>query len=502
MASSHTVEFLSFRRTFTLLILLVVLPSAGVSAFGIVAIVNERAAVEKRLETVWGTRLNAAQSELTASLAAATPVVEDDGLSLMLNGVKLTDVGFTVNGEVSSADARVATAVRGLGPELTGLPERPVVFSVADGQSMLLTAMRAGERVVGARLSMKALDVLLGRTAARLFPPAEPAQLKLVPVKREAPEGLMARLVSGVSEAREAALGGRELAAVTLPAPLQDFRLVALTDGEDPVAVASSRNRTLYGILLGIFYITLALGVIFTGRTLYREARLSRLKTDFVSLVSHELRTPLTSIRMFIEMLALDRVKGDEMQTVLDLLSRETTRLSDMIESVLDWARIESGRKEYKKELTDAQCLVDAAVAAFRAQHMDAAMTFDVVVQDGLPRLYVDRAAIGGALLNLLQNAFKYTRKDDKQIALRAVRDGDHVVFEVQDNGIGIPAREQRKIFDRFYRVDDLLSRETEGSGLGLSIAQRIVQAHDGRISVDSAPNRGSTFRIHLPAAP
>jgi two-component system, OmpR family, phosphate regulon sensor histidine kinase PhoR len=104
-------------------------------------------------------------------------------------------------------------------------------------------------------------------------------------------------------------------------------------------------------------------------------------------------------------------------------------------------------------------------------------------------------------LLNLLQNARKYSKKEDGRIDLRAVLDDDFVVFEVEDRGVGIPRREQKRIFDRFYRVDSLLTRETEGSGLGLSIAQRIVQAHDGWISVDSVPGKGSTFRIHLPKA-
>jgi hypothetical protein len=122
-------------------------------------------------------------------------------------------------------------------------------------------------------------------------------------------------------------------------------------------------------------------------------------------------------------------------------------------------------------------------------------------VADGLGNIEIDRSALSGALLNLLQNARKYSKKGDARIDLRAVLDDDFVVFEVEDRGVGIPRREQKRIFDRFYRVDSLLTRETEGSGLGLSIAQRIVQAHDGWISVDSVPGRGSTFRIHLPKA-
>lgn len=503
MAGPANVELLSFRRAFTLLILLVVLPSAGLSGFGVVAIINERAVVEKRIESLWIGRVNAASRQLIETLNSARVVGRDPVLVLESNGVLLTDTGFRVtDGVVETSDPHIETAVRALGKELVGLPTRPVVFSVTSPQgTFLLTALREGDHVSGAQVSAQAVEKILGGIGASVTPSGEEARYALVPVKREAPpEGVMARLASGVSEVREA-LGPRELAGVLLPSPLQDFRLVVRATGEDPVATASTRNRVVYSVLLGLFYVTLALGVIYTGRTLYREARLSRMKTDFVSLVSHELRTPITSIRMFIETLAMGRVKEpQELQTVLDLLSKETARLSGMIESVLDWSRIESGKKTYRKEKVAASTLADAAVEAFKAQHIGTELPLAVTIGASLGNVEIDRDALSGALLNLLQNAWKYS-KDDKRIELRVANDDEFVVFEVEDHGVGIPRREQKRIFDRFYRVDSLLTRVTEGSGLGLSIAQRIVQAHDGWISVDSVPGRGSTFRIHLPRA-
>jgi two-component system, OmpR family, phosphate regulon sensor histidine kinase PhoR len=504
MAGPENVELLSFRRAFTLLIVLVVLPSAGLSGFGVVAIVNERAAVEKRIEGVWANRLSQARQELLDGLTSLHVRSTSPALVLEQGGIALTDVPFTmIGGQVESADPRIEAAVKALGPELASVPAQPIIFSVTSPQgTFLLAAMSDEGRVLGAQISSQAIERLVATIGARATPAGEEARFVLQPVKREAPpEGVMARLVSGVTEVKEAALGPRELASSSMPAPLQDFRLVVQATGEDPVAKASTRNRVVYSVLLGLFYVTLALGVIYTGRTLYREAKLSRLKTDFVSLVSHELRTPLTSIRMFIDMLALGRVKDPaEMQTVLDLLSKETTRLSGMIESVLDWSRIESGKKQYRKERMPAADLVDAAVSAFKAQHLDTPLQLTVTLAPDVGDVEIDRASVSGALLNLLQNAWKYS-KDDKRIELRCTRDDEFLVFEVEDHGVGIPRREQKRIFDRFYRVDTLLTRDTEGSGLGLSIAQRIVQAHDGWISVDSLPGRGSTFRIHLPVA-
>jgi len=265
------------------------------------------------------------------------------------------------------------------------------------------------------------------------------------------------------------------------------------------VARASTRNRVVYAVLLGLFYLTLTFGVVYTGRALYREAKLSRMKTDFVSLVSHELRTPLTSIRMFIETLALGRLKDPaQMQEVLQLLTRETERLSVLIERVLDWARIESGRKEYQREPVRVEELVETALAAFRAQRLEGGMDLKVELAQGLPTVEADRHAVSGALLNLLQNAYKYSGQD-KRIELTARADRKWVSLSVRDNGVGISSKDRKRIFERFYRVDNLLTRKTEGSGLGLAITKRIIEAHGGRIKVDSEVGRGSRFTLQLP---
>ncbi|MFZ5471235.1 MAG: sensor histidine kinase [Myxococcota bacterium] len=498
-------ELLSFRRTFALLIVLVVLPSAGLSGFGVLAIINERAAVEKRLEAAWAGKLDAVSQRLTARLSQLTAHLEDDRLTFATaEGTEVSDVSFTVSGgEVRTADPRLRQALAAFASELTPLGERPLFFSVAGVQgTYLIGALRRGDTTFGARLSPPATKELLALAAQGLVTRGEAVSFQLRPVKREVAEGFFGRLASGVADVREAALGGpRELSGKTLAPPMQDFRLVALPLGEDPVAQASARNRTLYGVLLGVFYVTLALGVVYTGRALYREAKLSKLKTDFVSLISHELRTPLTSIRMFIETLALGRVK-DPAQTseVLSMLSKETERLSDMIERVLDWARIESGRKTYHRQVQPVEALVEASLTAFRAQRMGAEVDLSYHLPSGLPQVEIDRDAVAGALLNLLQNAYKYSG-ENKRIEVRARPEASGVAIEVHDFGIGIAPREKKRIFERFYRVDELLTRRTEGSGLGLSIAKRIVEAHGGKISVKSELGKGSTFTIHLPRA-
>jgi len=502
VSRASTPIVLSFRRTFALLILLVVLPSAGLSGFGVVAIINERAAVEKRLEAAWHGTLEALAEELPRALRQTRFVERDGALALItVKGQVLSEVPFQVRGDkVESSDAALSAALTALLPELANLPAERTVFSLpVGGHPKLIATERTGDAVRGAQLSDATVEALLEGLAERYLASPEPVRFSLLPVPREAGEGLVNRLMSEVVQARANALGPQVLAELVLSPPLQNFRLVVLPTGEDPVARASTRNRAVYAVLLGLFYLTLTFGVVYTGRVLYREAKLSRLKTDFVSLVSHELRTPLTSIRMFIETLALGRLKDPaQTQEVLQLLTRETERLSTLIERVLDWARIESGRKEYHREHLEVAQLVEATVAAFRAQRLDGGVELKVEVPADLPRVEVDRHAVEGALLNLLQNAYKYSGQD-KRISLTAHVDGKWVDLSVEDNGMGIAPRERKRIFERFYRVDNLLTRKTEGSGLGLAIAKRIIEAHGGRILLQSEVGKGSRFTIQLP---
>ncbi|XXF79388.1 ATP-binding protein [Myxococcaceae bacterium GXIMD 01537] len=495
---------LSFRRTFALLLLLVVLPSAGLSGFGVVAIINERAAVEKRLEAAWQGTLESLSEELPSALRTARLVEQDGAVQLrMPDGRVLSEESFRMDSQDVHADTpQLAEALATVRPEAASLPPGLTLFSLpVGGRAALVATERQGDGVRGARLSLTEVEALLGELAADQVTPGEPVRFALLPVPREGTDGsLVSRLMSEVAQARANALGPQVLAERVLAPPLQDFRLVVLPTGEDPVARASTRNRAVYGVLLGLFYLTLTFGVVYTGRVLYREARLSRMKTDFISLVSHELRTPLTSIRMFIETLSLGRVQEPaQMQEVLQLLLRETERLSSLIDRVLDWARIESGRKVYQRTTLPATELVDAALAAFRAQRLDGGQVdLKVDVPAQLPEVDGDREALAGALLNLLQNAYKYTGAD-KRITLSAQVRGKWVDLSVEDNGMGIAPRERKRIFERFYRVDNLLTRKTEGSGLGLAIAKRIVEAHGGRIAVHSEPGKGSRFTLQLP---
>jgi two-component system phosphate regulon sensor histidine kinase PhoR len=274
--------------------------------------------------------------------------------------------------------------------------------------------------------------------------------------------------------------------------------VLLLTLGIVTMIIGHAGFDLLLGILMVCFVAAVTTGVILVLVFIRREANLSELQADFVSKVSHELRTPLTAIRLFAE--TLERAKEDPKtsEECVKMLALETEKLSRRIQRLLDWGRMEAGRKLYDLQPTPPIEIVESATEAFSPLRSDDKLVFEAQVDDDLPEVLVDRDAMTDALLNLLSNARKYGGTPPI-VSLRTYRDArGSVVFEVSDNGAGIPRALHRRIFDKFYRIDDRLSRTREGSGLGLAIVKHIVRGHKGRVVVESAAGKGSKFSILL----
>ena len=266
------------------------------------------------------------------------------------------------------------------------------------------------------------------------------------------------------------------------------------------LVLGDARLQLLLGILVLCLTGAVVTGVVLIWVFVRRDAKLSELQADFVSKVSHELRTPLTSIRMFTETLALRRGNAEVEDRCIEALTRESKRLQELIDRLLDWGRMESGRRLYEKKTEDVGAIIEEVVAAFEPFRERQGVELAVDVPAALPLASCDRGAIKDAVLNLVTNAYKYGGEQPK-IAIAVASREKEVRIAVTDNGPGIEQSEHKRIFEKFYRVDDRLSREREGSGLGLAIVQHVMRAHRGHVEVESEIGKGSTFTLVLPLA-
>jgi signal transduction histidine kinase/DNA-binding response OmpR family regulator len=226
-------------------------------------------------------------------------------------------------------------------------------------------------------------------------------------------------------------------------------------------------------------------------------AEIDRGKTAFFSNVSHEFRTPLTLMLGPIEEALSDPATPQGVRSRLRLAHRNSLRLLKLVNSLLDFSRIEAGRVEASYEPTDLAALTSDLASTFRSALERAGLSFAVDCESLGEPVYVDREMWEKIVLNLLSNAFKFTFNGRIGVHLR--RQGDQAVLEVADTGVGIPDHELPRLFERFHRVEGTRGRSQEGSGIGLALVQELVRLHGGQIDVDSGPGRGSVFRVQIP---
>ena len=261
-------------------------------------------------------------------------------------------------------------------------------------------------------------------------------------------------------------------------------------------------KRDFYILLVAVVIAALFLGGYLAVRSTAKELQLAKLKSDFVSTVSHEFRTPLTSIRYLAELLERGRVRDEERkQQYFRTISGESERLNRLIENILDFSKIEAGMKEYQMEEADIAALSRDVASRLLEQPAYSRVSLKTEIADGMPKISIDPEAVSRALFNLLDNAAKYSGHNP-QITLRAWSEAGEVCLQVEDNGIGIRPRDQKRIFEKFYRSASAMAGDVKGSGIGLTLVDHIVKAHGGRVGLESELGKGTKVTIRLPVRP
>jgi len=263
--------------------------------------------------------------------------------------------------------------------------------------------------------------------------------------------------------------------------------------------------RLTLGLLIAVLLLSIVMGSWLIVKDFNRQLTLTRQKTDFVSNVSHELKTPLTSIRMFSELLAEGRVGDPEKcNSYLQIIAAESSRLTRLINNVLDFAHLERGEKKYEMCQLDLVALARETAETYRPHLEKAGFKFQCDLPDREIQVKADRDALAQIIVNLLSNAEKYSGPQ-REIEVRLHFHNStppQVELQVLDRGLGVPTGCQEKIFEKFYRAHDSLSSGIQGSGLGLTLARQIARAHGGDVTYQPREGSGSCFSLRLPLIP
>jgi two-component system phosphate regulon sensor histidine kinase PhoR len=260
------------------------------------------------------------------------------------------------------------------------------------------------------------------------------------------------------------------------------------------------KQRALTNILLiGLLTVVLILGVWIVYRNIKKEVELAQIKSEFVSNVSHELRTPLSLISMFSETLEMDRVKTDEKKKeYYSIISSEANRLSKIVNSILNFSKMEAGKRQFNFVDSYLNDVVENVYRSYKFHLEQKGFTFNLTKDETIPIIKIDEEAVSEAIVNLVDNAVKYS-DNKKEITIRTGKENNFAYVEVEDKGIGIPEKDQKKIFDKFFRVSSGNIHNVKGSGIGLSIVKYIMDAHKGEVRLTSKVEEGSIFKLLIP---
>ena len=266
---------------------------------------------------------------------------------------------------------------------------------------------------------------------------------------------------------------------------------------EEQPGGGSGQTFLAFALILALAFTLLAGYLLW--RDVQRDLRLAELRSQFVSSVTHELKTPLTAIRMFTETLRLDEEVDRETRCeYLDTILHESERLSRLVDNVLDFGKIERGKKIYHFKPVRLDEVVEGAARSVQYPLERAGFTLEVAVEHDLPPVAADSDALQQAILNLLSNAMKYSG-DSRHIHLGLELKNGHARIEVVDRGIGIAPEEQTRIVEQFYRAPIPENQHVPGTGLGLTLVSHIAKAHGGDLEIQSSAGAGSSFTIRLP---
>jgi signal transduction histidine kinase len=277
------------------------------------------------------------------------------------------------------------------------------------------------------------------------------------------------------------------------------YSLVVLSIESDLFAPVFETRMYLYYIILFLILSLLMLGIMVLVRDVYREAELAKLKSHFISNVTHEIKTPISTIHALTENLVNGLIPDQsKQQRYFHLIQRNSERLNHLVSNFLDFSRIEAKKKIYQKELLPVRDVIKKSAARFKTLLNVGTVQFSASISPNLPSMMVDAGGLELAILNLLDNAVKYSGSSPT-VELSAERSNNHVIIRVRDYGIGIKYKDHKKIFDKHYRAETTDGKNIPGSGIGLAIVKDVVSAHGGRVEVDSEVDKGTTITMYLP---